>query len=171
MPFKLERIIQLYHDERANMRWHAWHYSLIRDPHSRQEDSRAVWGWRDEAVMISYIDKKDTSPSTSFSVIEQAVGPDASTWLTAGWSILEYLTDSYQYAEAQDFSMPVRWPNSRYTWLGNNSNTFVRWLMRMYGESLPDLWGHYPGNDSPQPVNPREWGPVFHGTGPTPPHP
>jgi hypothetical protein len=51
----------------------------------------------------------------------------------------------------------MKWPNSAYVPLGNNSNTFIRHIVsKVFGRFDEMNGGHigHPGNRSPQPVDP-----------------
>jgi hypothetical protein len=65
------------------------------------------------------------------------------------WRDIEKAAKSYPFGELQTTEKALHWENSRYGWFDNNSNTFIRWIMkevRLSGK-LP---GRHGGNKLPE---------------------
>ena len=106
-------------------------------------------GW--ETVPVSRI--YDNSEATKFHVIDWSMGKDA---LKSKWEEYKERGHSYPYALYKEDAIPAgKWPNVKYEALGNNCNTFIRWLIGA-GYEFPGVI--HPGNKSP--VTPTDSGPI-----------
>jgi RHS repeat-associated protein len=125
-----------------------------------------VWGkdkqWWIDGVKVSYIHFDDKADR----LVCIYEGADAKQ----KWQGLHDKAAAYQYAEANGFwtSVPLKlqhWPNSLYEipdiqggGQANNSNVFVRWLVKQSGLKWIELPGlHPPSADTPLAIDPTRW--------------
>ncbi len=97
--------------------------------------------------------------ATSFIVL---YGDSSSTHDAASkWGALMSIAQSYPFGQypVDQRPNPGRWPNSKYSVFGNNSNTYIRNLAEYLGRDADSIGGWHPGNEQPVPVT---------GAGPTP---
>jgi RHS repeat-associated protein len=75
----------------------------------------------------------------------------------AKWEAMVGIGTAYEYAEKSN------WPKSIYQTLGNNSNTFIKDLLKKSSYSHQEGFSRtHPGHDSPVPPNNEgEWGPLM----------
>ena len=122
--------------------------------------------WTRVSVAISVIQFRDRGAR----FVSIFTGPPAT--VRARWRVIERLAGNYEYAEQEAFNGQFRhWPNSKYgtPFDGpfNNSNTFVRDIVRRAGLQMRELGGSYPGNNSPEDVPDIYGGQLpFRGEGP-----
>jgi len=134
-------------------------------------NSKIILNWVDTSVSVIHYNTVD-----SVRMISLLDGPPSV--IDAAWKKIILAAQSYPYAE-QDSNQGValHWPNSEYQStaanaaqgiFGNNSNTFIRWLILSVGLPFKQLPGDHPGNFLPDPINnpdppPTRWeGPVSH---------
>lgn len=111
-------------------------------------------------IDVSYIETSAGVVGTHFVAFFEPVDSDGN--LSADnevqverlWQSIVTVSSNYGYAEHQHLrpsSTLQNFPNSQYLLLGNNSNTYVRWVMNQIGYQIPSaLSGWYPGNNLPQ---------------------
>jgi hypothetical protein len=106
-------------------------------------------GWSEESVGISVIHY--SSSSTNVLALYKGNQED----VKAKWDRAISLAKVYPYAEQNGFNGNFRnWPSSIYL-IGNNvnnSNTFVRYLVKGMGLEMTEMTGSHPGRNSPSPV-------------------
>lgn len=66
------------------------------------------------------------------------------------WDKITKIADSYSYAVHEDEKSANK--NQIYQLFGNNSNTFIRYVLIQSGIDSEELPGSHPGNNSPEDV-------------------
>ena len=110
--------------------------------------------WRSVTFKMSYISFNDFD-GKKFKLAYQPAFKNGSNAneVRKKWREIANAAKSYPYAENDGFSTPRNFPDSRYFLPpGNNSNTFVRWLLKEVGIDLPNLSGVFPGAHMPKDV-------------------
>ena len=109
--------------------------------------------WTVDEVGISYIHFDDNG--TTLAAIFQ---PDSPQEVKQKWEEIAHLAKNYGFAESKENLEKrnfMNWPDSKYELTpfnnnGNNSNTFVKTILRRANLSVVDFWGAQPGRDFPQ---------------------
>ena len=136
---KLDETVELLIDRN---RWEAWAW-LYRS------------FWYEFPVSVAYVETKRRSRPDRIMPI-RCGSVDA---MDQTWDAIKVVVQEYQFAEpvrpqvSQDF---VNWPYSLYQTTGNNSNTFIRWVVRRTsGLEWTEMTGPHPGAQWPKDPNSR----------------
>ena len=111
--------------------------------------------WRSVTFNMSYISFSNRPEGEKFKLAYQPAFKNGSNAneVRKKWREIVNAAKSYPYAENDGFSTPRNFPDSRYFLPpGNNSNTFVRWLLKEVSIDLPNLSGVFPGAHMPKDV-------------------
>jgi RHS repeat-associated protein len=123
--------------------------------------------WKLEDTKVSLIYYSDSG--TKFAAIYKGTPQQ----VKQQWAKVIQQAKGYKYAEQPGFNGAFKnWPNSRYD-VGddvNNSNTYIRDIVKNSGMTMKELGGSHPGRNSPQPI-PDDYGGQKPFKGPAPPQP
>ncbi len=128
---------------------------------------RSAWELgREFGWTASFVAAELRKGSISLSVIQESgsgqilrvlFDPKNNIRVKAKWGVVSSYAKSYSFAEhSEGQAKPQNWPNSIYQLLGNNSTTFISWLVNSSGLPWPAdaaIWG----NRQPVSVNPATW--------------
>ncbi len=121
----------------------AWEYRMLFSVADVQ-----TYGWVYVSVGISVIKYGyyDTSESTKAKLIFSS---EKSSVVDGKWNKIERLAQNYEYAEQQGYKgVFQKFPKSVYRALGNNSNTFIRYLVQKSGLVMSEMNKFHQGNET-----------------------
>jgi RHS repeat-associated protein len=153
-PARFLHSIELEPDDKWVLRWTT--RMLETGPDTRRPP-KYVTRSHSAPIILSGIDADQSKHLYDFAALFEG---DASS-VGAKWRTVTNVGYAYPYAEPLPLDRlspafkrhytPQRWPNSEYLVFGNNSNTFIRYIIANSGLPAIELSGIHPGNMSPVP--------------------